>query len=427
MDKLVEQGIKLLHSSFKFAETEIQVLRTLADRVVLCASKPDMIQKAVLWQKHNDLETDQPLVFIDPENGWDEIITEKDLVCVDPLARSWEKHLKKQIFWAEKLKDDKVIEPYFDVPYSYWDTGWGLEIGKIGVEHGHAYAIKAVLKDYEEDFGKIHHPQIVIDWEESHRIFQLAEDILRDILTVRWKQDWWWSLGLSIDYIHLRGYEDFLCDFLLEPEWVDKVFDLLCCGKLEMLDYLEKNHLLSQNTQGSYVGSGGFGFTNQIQTKAIGESIGTNDMWGFCESQETVSINPDLYGEYISPYHKKIMEKFALNCYGCCEPFESKWKYIKQFPRLRRVSVSPWADWTTVPELLGKNYIASVKPSPTPLSMLNMNEDIVRGDCRKAVRDTKGGICEFIMKDNNTLGKNPYHAIRWVEIMREEISREYGY
>lgn len=425
MEKLIEQGVKSLHSSFKFTETEIQVLRTLADRMTMCAGSPEMAQKAVLWQKHNDLETDQPLVFIDPENGWDEIITEKDLECIDPLARSWEKHLKKQIFWAEKLKDDKVIEPYFDVPYSYWDTGWGLEIGKIGAERGHAYAIKAMLKDYEEDFDKIHHPQIVIDWEESHGLLQLAEDIFGDILTVRRKQDWWWTLGMSWDYINLRGMEDFLCDFLLEPEWIDKTFDMLCRGKLEMLDYLEKNQLLSQNTQGSYVGSGGFGFTSQILTKATGEPIGTNDMWGFCESQETVSINPDLYGEYIFPYHKKILDKFALNCYGCCEPYESKWKYIKQLPRLRRVSVSPWADWTTVPELLGKNYIASVKPSPTPLSMPNMNENEVRADCRKAVQATKGGICEFIMKDNNTLGKNPHHAIRWVEIMREEIEREY--
>jgi hypothetical protein len=29
------------------------------------------------------------------------------------------------------------------------------------------------------------------------------------------------------------------------------------------------------------------------------------------------------------------------------------------------------------------------------------------------------------MKDNNTLGRNPRHATRWVEIMREEIDRAY--
>jgi hypothetical protein len=52
-----------------------------------------------------------------------------------------------------------------------------------------------------------------------------------------------------------------------------------------------------------------------------------------------------------------------------------------------------------------------------------MDEAVVRRDARRAVEQTKGGICEFIMKDNHTLGKNPRNATRWVEIMREEIDR----
>lgn len=137
-------------------------------------------------------------------------------------------------------------------------------------------------------------------------------------------------------------------------------------------------------------------------------------------------MNPELYGEFILPRHKKILERFALTCYGCCEPFDPRWSYVKQLPNLRRVSVSPWADWSKVPEYLGKDYIASVKPMPTPLAMPVMNEDVVRRDCRRAVEETRGGICEFIMKDNNTLGNQPKNAVRWVEIMREEIARVYG-
>ena len=107
------------------------------------------------------------------------------------------------------------------------------------------------------------------------------------------------------------------------------------------------------------------------------------------------------------------------------EPYNPKWKYIKELPRLRRVSVSAWADWRTAPELLGEDYITSIKPSPTPLAMSNMNEDVVREDCRRAVTQTKGCICEFIMKDNHTLGRNPQNAARWVRIMREEIAKVY--
>lgn len=418
--------IKAMNTSFLFTDREKEILRGLGRQVEEIANRAEMAERAKLWTAHNDLKTDRPVVFIDPENGWNECIPGDTLACIDPLARVWEMALRKQIFWAEKMKDDKVIEPYFDVPYSYSDTGWGLELGKIGGEDGGSYIVKQAIEDYEEDFSKLHHPEYIIDWEESDRVMELAHEVFDDILIVRRKNTWWWTLGLCWDYVNIRGMEDFMCDFLTEPEWVERVLDLLCEGKLRMLDYLEENHLLAQNTEGTYVGSGGFGFTKNIPAIGSERAVTTHDMWGFCDSQETVSINPDLYGEFILPRHKRILERFALNCYGCCEPYNPRWKYVKQLPNLRRVSVSPWADWSTVPELLGKDYIASVKPMPTPLASFHMNEEVVRRDCRKAVEQTKGGICEFIMKDNNTLGNNPHNAIRWVEIMREEIERVYG-
>lgn len=417
--------VKAMGTSFHFKEGEIEVLRKLAHQVAEIAERPEMKAKARIWKLHNDLKTDQPLVFIDPENGWNECIPVSTLQCEDPLARVWEMALRKQIYWADVMKDDKVIEPYFDVPYSYSDTGWGVALGKIGGEDGGSYIVKQAIEDYEADFEKIHHPQLIIDWKESDILMELAHSVFDGILQVRRKNTWWWTLGLCWDYVNLRGMEDFMCDFIAEPEWVERMLDLLCEGKLRMLDFLEENGLLAQNTEGTYVGSGGFGFTDQIPQKKDG-IVTTKDMWGFCESQETASVNPDFYGEFILPRHSKILERFALNCYGCCEPFNPRWKYVKRLPNLRRVSVSPWADWSSVPELLGKNYIASVKPSPTPLSMPDMNEETVRKDCRKAVEETKGGICEFIMKDNHTLGKSPRNASRWVEIMREEIARIYG-
>jgi hypothetical protein len=203
------------------------------------------------------------------------------------------------------------------------------------------------------------------------------------------------------------------------------MMELLTQGKLDFLDYLTKNELLALNTGGTYVGSGGFGWTNDLPRPGFDGYITTMDLWGFVDSQETVRINPDHYGEFILPYHKRIAERFGINCYGCCEPYDPRWKYVKQLPRLRRVSCSPWADWSTIPEFLGKDYLASVKPMPTPLAFHEADWHAVRRDCQKAVEQTKGGIVEFIMKDNNTRGGNPYNATHWVEVMREEIDKVY--
>ena len=77
------------------------------------------------------------------------------------------------------------------------------------------------------------------------------------------------------------------------------------------------------------------------------------DMWGFCESQETVSVDPELFAEFVLPYQMPILERFGLNCYGCCEGLDSRWDYIRHIPNLRRVSVSPWADEAKMAEQLG--------------------------------------------------------------------------
>jgi len=417
--------IKSIGGGLVFEAFEKDVLRKLAKCVEEIAADPIQRERAALWTLHNDLKTSRPLVFIDPENGWNECIPVSVLRCGTPAARCWEMFLLKQIYWFDRFKDDKVIEPFFDVPYSFSDTGWGVDLLREGGErYGSAYKAKQVIADYEEDFPKIHFPRLVIDSEESDRVLELAHDIFDGILTVRRKAVWWWSLGLTWNYIDLRGLEGLMFDMADEPEWVHRLMSLLCEGTLERLDFLQENGYLASNTGAAYIGSGGFGFTGQLpESGLIPGKITTADMWGFVESQETSSVSPEMYAEFVLPYHKRIAGRFGLNCYGCCEPYDPRWKYVKTLPRLRRVSVSPWAKLDTLEENLGKNYVASIKPNPAHLAQSVMNEDVVRREIAAALRAAKNCIPELVMKDNNTLGNNPHNAIRWVEIAREEIAK----
>src|ERR1035437_87515 len=122
-----------------FSEEEKQVLRKLAGEVSELAARPIESEKQVLWTKHNDLEEVRPLIFCDPENGWNEIIPEKTLLCQNELARNWEMTLRKEIFWATKMGDDRVTEPFFNIPYSYSETDWGMHHVQVGGEHLGAY------------------------------------------------------------------------------------------------------------------------------------------------------------------------------------------------------------------------------------------------------------------------------------------------
>ncbi|GAH67957.1 unnamed protein product, partial [marine sediment metagenome] len=50
----------------------------------------------------------------------------------------------------------------------------------------------------------------------------------------------------------------------------------------------------------------------------------------------------------------------------------------------------------------------------------------VRKKLREALEITKGCVVEVIMKDNNTIGKNPENVINWVRIAKEEINKIYS-
>lgn len=408
------------NQAYRIPEKDKQILRDLARRVAVHAADPLQDKKRRLWTLHNDLKTDEPVVFIDPENGWNEIFPAASLQCGHKLAREWEMELRKRLFHAEHLKDDFVIDDIFSVPFVSSDDGWGVEIVHEGVGTGKAYHVTPAIEDYEEDFQKLHFPNIIIDEAASGQLLEAAQDTFVGILKVDRYMQWWWSMGMTRWFIDLRGLENFLCDFILEPEWMHRMMDMLCSGVLTQIDKLEKQGLMFSNNGNRYVGSGGYGFTKELPE--LSGSALTGQMWGFVESQETSSVSPEMYGEFIFPYHKKILERFGLNCYGCCEPFEGRWEYVSQFPRLRRVSCSPWSDRALAADILGKNYIASHKLSPTPLASPRMNEAEVRKNIREVLDHAQGTIPELIMKDNHTLGGQPQNAVRWVELVREEIA-----
>lgn len=396
-----------------------QILRHLAGEVAELAVRPLEKEKEKLWYKLNALEETRPLVFCDPENGWNEILTDRDLGCRGKLARDWEYLLRKEIWWASKMNDDRVTTGIFNIGYVYSESDWGMHEIKHGGERGGSYRWEAPLKDLD-DLSKLHYPAIEVNYPATDRLFNLANEIMGDLLTVRKWNMWWWTLGLTWTLINLRGLEQIMFDMYDHPEGLHKLMAFLRDGTLAKLDFLEKNHLLPTNHRGDYVGSGGFGWTKELPQPDFNGSARTKDMWGFGESQETSLVHPDMFAEFVYQYQAPILERFGLNCYGCCEPLHKRWHVVKQTPRLRRVSVSPWCDVAAIADQLKDEYVLSLKPHPGKLAVKDFDEEEVRGEIRGKLAQAKGCRVEIIMKDNNTIANNPQHVIDWVRIAKEE-------
>jgi len=399
-----------------------ETLRRLANKVAELAERPIEREKRDLWYRHNALEATRPVVFCDPENGWSEIVTPDQIECEGELARSWEVYLRKEAFWGESMGDDKVIDAVLNVPHVYAESDWGMHETVVQVAEKGSYRWEPPLETLE-DLGGLHFPDIAVDEKNSDRLLDLARTTFDGILAVRRKTSWWWTLGMTWTLIKLRGLTEVMLDMYDHPRQLHRLMAILRDGHLAKLDYLQRHNLLALNNDNTYVGSGGFGFTRELPQPDFKGRVRTIDMWGFCESQETVQVSPEMFEEFVFPYQLPIMERFGLTCYGCCEPLHNRWHVVKRFPRLRRVSVSPWADVEKMAQYLQDKYIYSYKPSPTDLARPTMEEDRVRRGLRWALDRTRGCRVEIIMKDNHTLGGNPFNATRWSRIAQEEASR----
>ena len=402
--------------------SEVDILRNLARRVAELAHKPEMDVKRKLWCMHNKLQTLQPVIFCDPENGWNEIITDAQIQCKSKLARRWEMNLRKEIFWGEEMGDDRPVEPFFNVPYTVSADHWGFEIVRHRTSESGSFAWDSPIHDYEKDLKKMHPLTFEIDWATTNACLHTAEEIFNGILKVKLKGVWWWSMGMSYPAILLRGMENLLTDFMVYPDEVKEMMSIISRGFMNKLDFLEENNLLSLNNDGTYVGSGGYGYTDMLPQTEFDGKVRCADMWGFTESQETVGVSPETYAEFIYPYEKPIMDRFGLTCYGCCEPLDLRWQIVKNHHNLRRVSCSAWADLTKMAEYLGHDYIASIKPSPVCISSPDINRDAIRNQIREILHTMDGCIVELIMKDNHTLGNRPENVVAWTRIAKEEVA-----
>lgn len=365
-------------------------------------------------------------MLCDPENGWNEIVTDSQIKCVNSIARHWENYLRKLIFWGNEMNDDYVVEPYFDLPYVYKEKLWGVAgSNKKASEKktqldGGAYHIETVLEDYSQ-IKDITKPELDIDYKTTENLLETAHEIFDGNLSPRTNTVWFWSVGLTDEFTFLRGMDKLLYDFYDEPESIHQVMDILLKGTMEKLDFLEANNLFCLNNDGTYVGSGGIGFIDTLPPADFDGKVKTKDMWALAESQVTIGVAPDMFKEFIFPYQKKLMERFALTCYGCCEPMDERIDIVRTVSNLRRVSVSAWANKQIMADKLKHDYIYSMKPTPAHLAMPKMDEELVRREIKEALKITRDNCLEIVMKDNHTLGNNPDNLKNWVKIVREEI------
>lgn len=414
----------------KLDSKERQIIRELAKEVLEISQ--DTIQKTniKLWKDKNSLKKCRPLILCTlPNETWPELMPEDSVIIKDKYFRSVEKELRQRIYRWKNFKDDEVITPKLYVPVIHTISDWvDMRQRPYSGEAGHSAGFVPCIREYD-DLKKLKFPELKMDINESNTIYEETCDILGDILDVvqgspyaagNYHSPLGWGTSFMDILVEMRGLEQIYIDLYENPEFIHEAMDFLMRGMFNILDALEKENILQVNNNETVIGPGGQGFTDELPGKGFDSGhVTTGNLWGYSQTQEFSEVSPDMLEEFVLPYQAKVLERFGLNYYGCCEPNDRKWGIIKKYiPKLRAVSVSPWANHEIAAEALKDEYVYSWKPNPSTM-IVSFEEKYIKAEMKKVLDITKGCHVVVSMRDTETICGKPWRLTRWIELAKE--------
>lgn len=415
-------------------EKDKALIQELAKKVAGIASLPVHKEKRDMWVRINRLERVRPLIHvqaIDP-SIWVELIPDDQLQCVDPFCRDQEMSLRKKIYCWEHFPDDRVVDDVVVCPIiirgDSRSTGFGM---KVNMERPQMRFGAGLLKntiEKESDIDKIEtNPRVWVDWEATEQNCQRLYELYDGILRVEKQGPGFFWLTVMDQFIYWRGVEQMYVDLVERPQWVHEALERITTGHLNSIEQIEKLGVLTPGNGNTSLGSGGYAWTDQLpQQDFDGTHVRLKDIWGRCATQIfTEGISPEMHNEFAIHYEKRILERFGLSCYGCCEPLHNKMRFIRQIKNLRRVSMSPWVDIEMASAEVGKDYVYTHKPNPSIISMDAWDPELARAQLRDAFEKTRENIVEVNFQDLHTVRNEPHRLTEWAQIAFQ-LAEEYA-
>jgi hypothetical protein len=410
-------------------DEDVLVLRDLAEQVREIADLPEQSERKALWRNVNGLEKPRPAVLIRmDEVPWHEMDVEGalEVKTTNPFSQMHEREFRQILYQWEHMACDMVVEPVVYSLMAITDTGCGIEPdedllpqSEEGAVFSHRY--KPQIRD-EKDLEKIQAPKLAHLEDVTEGILELREAIFGGILRVEkrginqgfffpWDElvTWW-------------GPEQALTDLIEKPDLVHEAMERLTCAYLSRIDQWEALNLLTLDEGGYHTGSGALHYTDDLSGSNVDpERVRPHNLWGYSTAQIFTAVSPKMHEEFSLRYECRLLERFGLNYYGCCEALHHKVDRVRSIPNLRKISMSPWADIEKGVEAIGEDFVLSVKPSPA-LFARAWSPELARHELEQIVERTKGCSVEIVMKDISTVNHHPEHLWEWADIAMSVVS-----
>ena len=409
-------------------------IRDLAKRVADIAALPVQQHKRELWTRINRLERVRPTIHVQAiaQSIWVELLPESELETTDPFCRQQEMALRRKIYCWEHFPDDRVVDNVVASPVVVRgecrsaDFGMTRDYVRPDAEFG-AYLMKNAIQQ-ERDIDKIRtESTVTVDWDETDKCYTRLAELYGDTLVVQKRgRDFFWLPVMDV-FIGWRGIEQMFIDLIDRPSWVHEALEKITVAYLSDLEQMEKLGALSLGNRNTALGSGGYAWTDELpQPDFDGTHVRLKDLWARCATQIfTDGISPAMHDEFAIQYEKRLLERFGLSTYGCCEPLHNKMHVVRKIGNLRRVSMSPWVDIDVASAEVGKDYVYTHKPNPTIISMEGWHPELARAELRDAFEKTRDNVVEVNLQDIHTVRNEPHRLDEWTRIALE-LAQEYA-
>lgn len=399
-----------------------EILRELAKKKLEIAHAPAMEQIMKKWTALGERKCIDPPIRLCFSGFYNEIITPQ-LQCEGVEARSIEAGLYASIAGRELFNDDTPVPDYFPM---HWNIQFNLfenssQTTRADEKNNLAFHIDPIIGDLHDDMHKLKTGDFSVNREKTQANIDLIDELFGDILKPKMVGSCL-NGAMSNPLVHLMGMENYYVSMYDYPDELHQVMDNMCSLHEAYYDFLENEKLLLPTVGMSDIGQESFAFTNELPTENITK---TTQCWGFLESQETVAISDEMFGEFMFPYMLRLINRMGLLSYGCCEPVDCRWEnYLSKVPHLRRLSVTPFNNEKIVGDMIrGKKIIYYSKPRAEDITIPGpLAEDSIRDYFKTIATNASGSLLEITQREVGTLFHDPLRGRRYIELIRESVS-----
>jgi hypothetical protein len=395
-----------------FSARDREVLRRRAHIQRDYANSPENATILKKWRAQAAGRRESPPIRLLFCNFRHEVITPR-LQCEGEEARQIE---------AILLDDDTPISPTFDLCWHTHVRPFGItpKITRAAGTNAQGFHIDPVISDLASELDKLRGGSFGVDREATARRRALVEDVLGDILPVRMVMG---SLpgGITNPLVLLMGMEAYYVAMFDCPDALHQAMEMATRVYEQYYDFLEAQHLLLPTNGLTPLAQESFAFTDELPGDAVTR---TTQCWGFLESQETTAVSSDTFGEFVFPYQQRLVDRFGLLSYGCCERVDAIWpEYLSKWPTLRKLSVSPFNNEPRVGEFLrGKRVVYYCKPRAEFVTGAGpLNDEAITAYFKGVCEAASGCLFEIAQREVGTIFGDFGRGRHYVRLARRAV------